>query len=233
MRNPWLDIPLQDYDGHMSSSSVAQLKALADLFDEALTYCQPESVAVLGIAGGNGLDRIDPRTTRRVVGIDIQPTYLEAVRHRYPRLPLTLHCIDLEYQTVNEQAVELVYAVLIFRARWNWPMSAKRRLTCCTRRPSCSGATTVEPRTRGHFACSISNNAITRRAFSPGGPSGNAGVARIHRLYLAAPDSLRAAWGKGPLARCLWKDIREQMPSLRASCSPNDNSRMVGNPEQS
>ncbi len=98
----------------MSSSSVAQLKALADLFDEALTYCQPESVAVLGIAGGNGLDRIDPRTTRRVVGIDIQPTYLEAVRHRYPRLPLTLHCIDLEYQTVNEQAVELVYAALIF-----------------------------------------------------------------------------------------------------------------------
>jgi hypothetical protein len=114
MRNPWLDIPLQDCEGHMSSSSVAQLKALADLFDEALTYCHPESVAVLGIAGGNGLDRIDLRATRRVVGIDIQPTYLETVRRRYPRLPLTLHCIDLEYQTVNEQAVGLVHAALIF-----------------------------------------------------------------------------------------------------------------------
>lgn len=85
------------------------------MFDEALTYCHPESVAVLGIAGGNGLDRIDLCATRRVVGIDIQLTYLETVRRRYPRLPVTLHWIDLEYQTVNEQAVGLVHAALIFK----------------------------------------------------------------------------------------------------------------------
>ena len=68
MHNPWFDIPLQDYDGHMSSSSVAQLKALADLFEEGLTYCLPESVAVLGIAGGNGLDRIDVSFCARYAG---------------------------------------------------------------------------------------------------------------------------------------------------------------------
>ena len=98
----------------MSSPSVAQLKALADLFEEALRYCRPESVAVLGVAGGNGLDRIDLRVTKRIVGIDIHSTYLEAVRSRYPQLPLTLHCIDLEQRKVNEEAVGLVHAALIF-----------------------------------------------------------------------------------------------------------------------
>lgn len=114
MRNPWLDIPLHDYEGHMSSPGVGQLKVLADLFEEALTHCHADSVAILGIAGGNGLDRIDPRVTKRVIGIDIQPTYLDTVRHRYPQLPLTLHCIDLEHQKVNEEPVGLVHAALIF-----------------------------------------------------------------------------------------------------------------------
>ena len=114
MRNPWLDIPLQDYEGHMNSPDVAQLAALADLFDETLTYCRPESVAILGIAGGNGLDRIDLHITKRVVGIDILSAYLDAIRARYPQLPLTLHCFDLEQGTLNEKSVALVHAALIF-----------------------------------------------------------------------------------------------------------------------
>lgn len=84
MRNPWLDIPLEDYEGHMSSPGVAQLKALADLFEEALNQCRPKSVAILGIAGGNGLERIDISVTNQIVGIDIHPTYLEVVRNRRP-----------------------------------------------------------------------------------------------------------------------------------------------------
>lgn len=114
MQNPWLNIPLGDYEGHMSSPGVAQLKALADLFEEALTYCHPESVALLGVAGGNGLDRVDLRVTKRVVGIDIHPAYLETVRRRYPQLPLRLHCVDLEHDKVNEEVAELVHAALIF-----------------------------------------------------------------------------------------------------------------------
>jgi hypothetical protein len=114
MRNPWLDIPLDDYEGHMSSPSVGQLKTLANLFEEALTYCHPDSVAILGIAGGNGLDRIDPHVTKRVIGIDIHPAYLDKVRDRYPQLPLTLSCIDLERQKLKEEPVDLVHAALIF-----------------------------------------------------------------------------------------------------------------------
>jgi hypothetical protein len=114
MRNPWLDIPLLDYEGHMNSANVAQLTALADLFEEALRFCRPESVAILGIAGGNGLDRIDLRLTKRIVGIDIHAAYLNSIRSRYPQLPLTLHCFDLEQESLQEDPVALVHAALIF-----------------------------------------------------------------------------------------------------------------------
>jgi len=96
MPNPWLRIPLDDYEGHMNSDNVRQLEALSDIFQRALDLCLPESVAVLGIAGGNGLDRIDSTITKRVVGLDINPLYLRAVQQRYRALPgLELCCADL------------------------------------------------------------------------------------------------------------------------------------------
>ena len=57
MSNSWLQIPLSDYEGHMNSAMVQQLRALSDLFAQALASRQPASVAIAGIAGGNGLDR--------------------------------------------------------------------------------------------------------------------------------------------------------------------------------
>ena len=54
--NPWLTLPLDDYEGHMGSADVNQLAPLADLFGEALAHLRPRSVAVLGVAGGNGLE---------------------------------------------------------------------------------------------------------------------------------------------------------------------------------
>ena len=78
MENPWLAIPLEDYEGHMGPAGVAQLGALEELFECALRRTRPESVAVLGVAGGNGLDRILPHVTTRVCGVDINPRYLEA-----------------------------------------------------------------------------------------------------------------------------------------------------------
>jgi len=96
MTSPWLDIPLADYESHMSAPEVAQLRALSDLFAEGLGIRRPVSVAVMGIAGGNGLDRIDQAITTRVVGVDVNPHYLETVRSRYDRLPgLELHCVDI------------------------------------------------------------------------------------------------------------------------------------------
>jgi len=115
MSNPWLRLPLDDYEGHMKSPEVGQLEVLAELFAEVLSMRRPNSVAVLGVAGGNGLDRIDSEITERVVGIDLNPIYLEAVRRRYFSLPgLELHCTDLAQQVANLEPVDLVHAALVF-----------------------------------------------------------------------------------------------------------------------
>jgi hypothetical protein len=115
MSNPWLRIPLADYEGHMRSAEVRQLDALSDLFAEALEFCRPSSVAVLGVAGGNGLDRVDGNITGRIVGLDLNPLYLEEVRRRYKgRGSLELHCVDLGEQLVDLEPVELVHVALVF-----------------------------------------------------------------------------------------------------------------------
>jgi SAM-dependent methyltransferase len=108
-------VPLHDYEEHMTSGAVQQLGALSELFGEALRGCRPESVAILGVAGGNGLERIDPVVTRRVCGIDINPEYLRAVRERHAAVPgLELHCADLAGQGIELAPVQLVHAALIF-----------------------------------------------------------------------------------------------------------------------
>jgi len=71
MSDPWLSIPLADYEGHMGADNVQQLSALSGLFKRALDVCLPDSVAILGIAGGNGLEHTNPATIKRIVGFDI------------------------------------------------------------------------------------------------------------------------------------------------------------------
>ncbi|HUP04058.1 MAG TPA: hypothetical protein VMU19_08715 [Bryobacteraceae bacterium] len=115
MPHPWLDVPLNDYEEHMRSASVRQLEVLSELFRQVLQCCAPASVAVLGVAGGNGLEHIDPARTKRVVGVDINPDYLEAVRQRYQALPgLELRRHDLTEPCAAIAPVELVHAALIF-----------------------------------------------------------------------------------------------------------------------
>ena len=99
----------------MESPEVRQLGPLSDLFAKALTERHPRSVAILGVAGGNGLDRIDPSVTSRIVGVDINHRYLHAVQERYAPLPgLELCCVDLAKGAANLEPVELVHAALIF-----------------------------------------------------------------------------------------------------------------------
>ena len=99
----------------MSSAEIGQSGTLSELFAEAVRRCRPSSVAVLGVAGGNGLDHIDSSITTRVVGLDLCPQYLEAVRQRHSRLPgLELHCVDLSAQLAGLEPAQLVHAALIF-----------------------------------------------------------------------------------------------------------------------
>jgi len=83
MRNPWLDIPLQDYEGHMSLPSVGQAQMLANQLGLLIERHAPRSAAIIGCAGGNGIDRIGPGQLERLVALDINPAYVEAVGTRY------------------------------------------------------------------------------------------------------------------------------------------------------
>ena len=115
MSNPWLSIPLEDDEGHMGSAGVQQLSVLSELFQRALDLCVPESVAVLGVAGGNGLKQINRATTKRIVGVDINQRYLDKVRRRFGTLAgLELHCRDLTGRDFDLAPVALVHAALIF-----------------------------------------------------------------------------------------------------------------------
>ena len=75
--NPWLDIPLEDYERHMSHHLVGQSILLNSLTKKYLDETKPETAVFLGIAGGNGLEHIDTNITRSVYGIDINQDYLD------------------------------------------------------------------------------------------------------------------------------------------------------------
>jgi SAM-dependent methyltransferase len=99
----------------MGSAGVRQLTVLAELFKSALDRCRPESVAVLGVAGGNGLEQIDGAATKRIVGVDINQRYLDEVQRRFATLSgLELHCRDLAERKFSLAPVTLAHAALIF-----------------------------------------------------------------------------------------------------------------------
>lgn len=114
--SPWLDIPLDAYEAHMALPEVGQASMLADIFGALLREHLPETVAVLGCAGGNGLERIDPAATSRVVCVDINQQYLDVLRERhqgrFARLQTT--CLDIERRLVLCEPVSLVWAALLF-----------------------------------------------------------------------------------------------------------------------
>jgi SAM-dependent methyltransferase len=132
MPSPWLDLPLADYEGHMSAPDVGQAQLLADVFSDALEAFRPASVAVIGCAGGNGFERIDPLKVARVVGVDINRKYLEIASSRYSERfkTLELHCSDISLAHLGIEPVELIYAALVFEYV-NVPLALQHLFVSC------------------------------------------------------------------------------------------------------
>ncbi len=59
MSHPWEEIDLKTYETHMSSANVFQLQTLNKITEQQLADYAPATVAILGSAGGNGLDKIN------------------------------------------------------------------------------------------------------------------------------------------------------------------------------
>ena len=138
MMNPWEQVPLNVYEGHMGLDTVGQLQALDALYRQRLSAYRVKSVAFWGIAGGNGLSHIKPAAYDAVYGVDINEAYLDACRIRYPALheKLTLIYADLS-RPVTLPYAELVFADLLIEyiglAAFAARISATiPRTLCCT-----------------------------------------------------------------------------------------------------
>lgn len=115
MENPWLDIPLADYEAHMALPEVGQAELLAATLQWALEHFRPRSLLVPGVAGGNGLDRVDTTIVERVVALDIHPGFLDLCtqRHgsRFTVYEAVLH--DLDQGPPRIAPVEAIVAGLV------------------------------------------------------------------------------------------------------------------------
>ncbi len=115
MKNPWEEIPLTDYENHMKLASVMQLQALNEMMNGQLNTYPVSRVMIFGIAGGNGLEHIQPGRPEKVYDIDINSAYLQAVTKRYPELAGLLDCrrINLISETGLLPKADLVIANLL------------------------------------------------------------------------------------------------------------------------
>ena len=113
--HPWLSIPLEDYERHMSHHLVGQSLLLNSLTKKYLDDIKPETAVFLGIAGGNGLEHIDKNITRRVYGIDINPEYLNMTFKRYGSAIASLQLVNLDIVKQSETIckADFVWAALV------------------------------------------------------------------------------------------------------------------------
>ena len=115
MNNPWKDINLSDYESHMALDSVQQLQAMNQMMKGQLNKYDVQSVMILGIAGGNGLEHVDTEKITKVYGVDINAEYLETTKERYKNLSDILEClcVDLNCETEKLPQANLLIANLL------------------------------------------------------------------------------------------------------------------------
>ena len=111
--NPWLRIPVTDYEGHMEA--VGQTAALRQLFSSVYWSIKPRRLAVLGCTTGADFDGIDPAVTDVAVGVDINAEYLHVAEERLAAAGrhVDLVCGDVLTVELPEAPFDLVHAALL------------------------------------------------------------------------------------------------------------------------
>lgn len=69
-----------------------------------------DTVMILGIAGGNGLEHIDIKKYKKVYGVDINELYLQETQKRYSDLADILECLHLD---IVGEATKLPHSELL------------------------------------------------------------------------------------------------------------------------
>ncbi len=115
MKNPWQEICLEDYEKHMSLKSVYQLQALSEIMGKQFAAYEVNSVMVLGVAGGNGLEHIKGGKFSKIYGVDVNQDYLDTCKKRYANLGDRLETIraDLTVGKLQLPHAKLLIADLL------------------------------------------------------------------------------------------------------------------------
>jgi SAM-dependent methyltransferase len=101
----------------MNSPAVGQHLVLNRLFAEALAATRPRGVLVAGCSTGNGLEHLDPRVTRKITCVDVNPGYLQAMTDLMkdrPEIDFRLTCGDIATCPLPRGQFDLVHAALLF-----------------------------------------------------------------------------------------------------------------------
>lgn len=115
MSNPWEKVSLSIYESHMKLDNVKQLQTLNEIMRGQLNNFPVETICILGVAGGNGLEHINPEKIQKAYGVDVNENYLSACAERYPELKNTLTLLNLDLGAANTTLPdsELVVANLL------------------------------------------------------------------------------------------------------------------------
>jgi hypothetical protein len=86
-----------------------------DVMKAQLSDYPLQTVMILGVAGGNGLEHVTSDKIKRVYGVDINKAYLAECIRRYPALEGVLECVcaDLMDERVFLPHADLVMANLV------------------------------------------------------------------------------------------------------------------------
>ena len=98
----------------MGNPEVAQLEFLSRTFGELIREFKPASLVVLGSATGNGFERIQQESVRKLIALDINQEYVNICRERFEeKIPcLELVCADIASFEIEEASTDFVYAGL-------------------------------------------------------------------------------------------------------------------------
>jgi hypothetical protein len=113
-QHPWSLVPAADFDAHFGPEGAGLLSALGGVFGRVYAARRPRRVAFLALRTGAGLEHIDPSTTSRVVGLDVNLSFLGVARQRFRELGtrLELFCADAEGAELEPGSFDLVHAAL-------------------------------------------------------------------------------------------------------------------------
>ena len=113
--NPWLNVDLNDYESHMATPRVGQSVLIADEFKRAIESSRPQSIGLIGCAGGNGLDVLVGEDIAHVVCVDINSSYLARLSDRYKDKIRGLETVYGEVELFSyRQPLDLIFGGLIF-----------------------------------------------------------------------------------------------------------------------